>query len=65
MTRWHGTFIGTLTGKNEKLARMARMARNLTNSHTICESVNVTTKAAIYFYDMKILRYLVIRENFE
>ena len=65
MTRWHGTFIGTLTGKNEKLARMVLMARNLANSHTLCESVNVTMKTAIYFYEMKTLRYLVIREKFE
>ena len=44
---------------------MPRMARNLVNSHTLCESANVTMKIAINFYDMAILRYLVIKEKFE
>ena len=44
---------------------MARMARDLVNSHTLCKSVNVTMKITINFYDMATLRYLVIKEKFE
>ena len=47
------------------LERMARMARDLGNSHTLCESVNVTMKSAINFYEMTTLRYLVMKEKFE
>ena len=39
------------------------MARDLANSHTLCESVNVTMKTTINFYDMTTLRYLVIKEK--
>ena len=75
---WHvGTFIGMLARKNEKLARirqvgtwttlahMACMARDLANYHTLCESVNMTTKTTINFHDTTTLRYLVIKEKFE
>ena len=34
------------------LVCMARMARDLANSHTLCESVNMTMKTTINFYDM-------------
>ena len=34
-------------------------------SHTLCESVNVTMKTTINFYDMTILCCLVIKEKFE
>ena len=34
---------------------MTRVARDLANSHTLCESVNVTMKTTINFYDMTIL----------
>ena len=45
---------------------MARMTRDLVNSHTLCESVNVTMKITINFYDdMATLSYLVIKEKFE
>ena len=47
------------------LACTARMARDLANSHTLCESVNVTIKITVKFYDVKTLRYLVIKEKFE
>ena len=47
------------------LARMARMARDLVNSHALCESENVTMKITINFYDMVTLCYLVIKEKFE
>ena len=55
---WH---VGTKT----MLARMARMARDLVNSHTLCESVNMTMKITINFYHMAILHYLLIKEKFE
>ena len=42
---------------------LARMALNLANSHTLCESVNVTMKTTINFYVA--LCYLVIKEKFE
>ena len=35
------------------------------NSHILCESVNVTMKVTINFYDMTILHYLVFKEKFE
>ena len=44
---------------------MARMARDLVNSHTLFESVNVTMKITINFYDMATLRYLKIKEKLE
>ena len=44
---------------------MAGMACDLANSYTLCESVNVTMKTTIDFYDMTTLRYLVIKEKFE
>ena len=47
------------------LAHMARMARNLRNSHTLCKSVKVAMKITINFYDMTTLHYLVIKEKFE
>ena len=47
------------------LARIARMVRDLANFHTLCESVDVTMKTTIDFYDMTILHYLVIKEKFE
>ena len=50
---WH---MGTET-------TLARMALNLANSHTLCESVNVTMKTTINFYVA--LCYLVIKEKFE
>ena len=75
---WHvGMFIGTLASNNEKLPSvwhvgsqtmpvcMACMTRDLANSHTLCENVNVTMKTAINFYDMTTLRYVVIKEKFE
>ena len=34
------------------LAYMARMARDLASSHTLCKSVNVTMKTTVNFYDM-------------
>ena len=37
------------------LAGMARMIHDLANSHTLCESVNVTMKTTINFYDMTTL----------
>ena len=43
----------------------ARIARDLANSHTLYESVNVTMKTTINFYNMTTLRYLVIKEKFE
>ena len=42
---------------------MARMAGSLANTHTLCESVNVTMKTTINFYDMTNIRYLVIKEK--
>ena len=44
---------------------MARMARDLRNSHTLCKSVNVAIKITINFYDMTTLHYLGIKEKFE
>ena len=73
--------IGTLARKNKKLARFWHVGRLVHgyvdhagmhgtygmqfSSHTSCESVNVTMKTTINFYDMKTLRYLVIKEKFE
>ena len=73
--------IGTLARKNKKLARFWHVGRlehgyvdhagmhgtygMQFSSHTSCESVNVTMKTTINFYDMKTLRYLVIKEKFE
>ena len=42
---------------------MARMARDLVDFHTLCESVNVIMKITINFYDMATLPYLVIKER--
>ena len=61
MRSWHA--LGTLVRR--PLARMARMTRDLPNSHMLCESVNVNMKTTINFYDMTTLRYLVIKEKFE
>ena len=47
------------------LACMARMARDLANYDTLCESVNVTIKATTNFYDMTALRFLLVKEKFE
>ena len=44
---------------------MVRNARDSVDSHTLCESVNVTMKITINFYDMATLHYLVIKEKFE
>ena len=38
---------------------LACMVCNLTNFHMLFESVNVTMKSAINFYDMTTLRYIV------
>ena len=38
---------------------------HLANSHTLCESVNVTMKTSVNFYHMTTLRYLVIKEKLE
>ena len=40
---------------------MTSMARDLANSHTLCESENITFN----FYDMTALHYLVIKEKFD
>ena len=47
------------------LACMARVARDLANPHTLCESVNVTMRTTINFYDTTTLRYLMTKEKFE
>ena len=47
------------------LACMARKARDLANSYTFCESVNVTMKTTINFYDLTALRYLEMKEKSE
>ena len=54
MRSWHA--LGTLARR--PLAHMARMTRDLPNSHMLCESVNVNMKTTINFY-------LVIKEKFE
>ena len=41
------------------------MAHDLANSHTLCESVNVTMKTTINFNDVITLRYIVIKKKFE
>ena len=41
------------------------MAHDLANSHALCESLNVTIKATINFYDLMNLSYIVIKEMFE
>ena len=45
------------------LSSMARMASDLANSITLWEIL--TMKITIKFYDMKTLRYLVMKEKFE
>ena len=52
-------------GTKARLARVTRMARDLANSHTLCESVNVTVKTTINFYDTANLSYIVIKKTFE
>ena len=50
------------------LARIACMACDLENSHTLwesCESVYVTMKTTINFCDMTTFCYFVIKEKFE
>ena len=41
------------------------MACDLANSYMLCESVNLTMKFTINFYDMAASHYLVIKEKFE
>ena len=55
---WH-------VGKQTTLTHIVSMARNLANYHALCESVNVTMKIKINFYDMTTVRYILIKEKFE
>ena len=59
MRSWHSFVTQTI------LAHIAHIARDLPNSHSLWESVNVNMKTAFNFYDMTTLRYLVIKEKFE
>ena len=62
MRSWHA-FCTLARGQVDHAGMHGTYARDLANSHTLFESIDVTMKTTTYFYDMTTLHYSLLLDH--